>query len=321
VDITFFHCMDEPDEFSFSKLYSVAVSQNVMIIFLLALSCTVIILLRDFFQPYFLLIILAYVIAFFLSTLLASCLAGGSNNMFDAAPAGWLFIAWVIYGLVFRDQAPLQDGVMWFQGAIALLVCFCSMITQLVQHKHFLLILILVDSANLFFPNKDMICIELSTFFLFSKVTLFYATYTCSDYVISIKRKVYIKRHDREMDLSYSTSLQIKFLQSFWILIAPRWFCFLSIMQVFYMGWENSSRLHLREMGSYSDPENTSSRSRRSADSDDSVSSRRERKEKKHKKEKKDKKEKKEKKEKRANGHVMSEDRIRRAGINSIETV
>ncbi len=167
--------------------------------------------------------------------------------------AALVWILWLVYGIVFRDVAPLlPDSFAYAQSAIAVALVLATYVRRdLVERVAWSSGALLAAVLLLFIPHADTVTHDMGAVLLIGKTLAFYVLY-----VFTEVSQMLHEAEDRRRAVAPLTPVQrvrrsvanaqIKVLQSAWVLLATKYFVFGAIVQLLPLYVDISTMLNKR---------------------------------------------------------------------------
>jgi uncharacterized membrane protein len=140
----------------------------------------------------------------------------------DMLPAGVVWILWLIYGDIFRGVAPLVSGfAAYVHGTlIVLLVLISHSRSDIRRESGWAAFLVCAVGVLLFIPHPDTVSQRMPFHVLFVKVFLFYSLFNVSDTATRLEFDARRRAGDTPTGPERTCALQIKIVQSAWVLLS-----------------------------------------------------------------------------------------------------
>ena len=145
-----------------------------------------------------------------------------ATEQLDLIVSGGVWIAWLVYGVVFRDVAPLVSGVAaQVHGVVVVLLVLLSHARDNIRREAgWSTGLLLVVVALLFIPHPDTVSQSMPPHVLVIKVCVFYALFAGSEAVTKLEFDVRSRAGDAPTRPERVYARQIQIVQSAWVLLS-----------------------------------------------------------------------------------------------------
>ena len=154
--------------------------------------------------------------------------------------AGFVWILWLVYGIVFRDVSPLFEGtsIAYFQNGLVMgIILLTYWKKELNEHPVWANGVFFVVVLLLFIPHVDTISQDMNRYVLFSKIFAFYTLYVLTeichvleDEELQHNTLVNQKSIAEKYRMIYRT--EIKIVQSSWVLLTSKYLILGAIVQL-----------------------------------------------------------------------------------------
>ncbi len=217
----------DDDVMNFESVYTYF---DVVLIFGILLSGTYLYTLRDLHEwlaPY---IVLFYGFVLLTIHIISITIVKGSSSKKQPVLrpktllAGWIWLFWIIYGIVFKEISPaFPVAVGYIQSAVVVGFVMLSYI-KLFQDWHHLIFAVVL--LLLVVPHADSISHHLDPLVLYVKLVLFYVLYVLSEMwnIVSIRKG--------KQKINDVTTLEYHIVRSCWVLLTSKYLIVFSLFQI-----------------------------------------------------------------------------------------
>lgn len=170
-------------------------------------------------------------------------------EMFDALPAGCIWIAWMAYGLIFLDITPVVEGLAaYIHGSIIVALVFVSHSrADIGKSSVWSSALLVVVAGLLFVPHVDTVSRLMSPFVLYAKIVIFYVLFVVTEVAQKLKFEAMIERKEPPSELERIYAAMIQIVQTAWVLLSISPLFILALIQVGLIGFDISKLLANKE--------------------------------------------------------------------------
>lgn len=155
----------------------------------------------------------------------------------DMLPAGCVWIVWILYGIVFRDVAPLVTSWAAYAhgGAVVLIVLATYWKDDIRDNGKWANGVLVAIAVLLFIPHPDTIGHDMHPALLFGKVGVFYLLFLLSE--IALKLESDARRASNvatsPSNLIHPYAVEIQVVQSAWVLLTLHFLMIVALAQMF----------------------------------------------------------------------------------------
>ncbi len=144
------------------------------------------------------------------------------TEQLDVLLSGGVWIVWLVYGVVFRDVAPLVAGPSaYVHGAVVVILVLLSHTRENIRREAgWSTVLLVVVVALLFIPHPDTVSQRMPMHVLFTKVSAFYVLFAVAETVTKLEFDVRARNGDTPTRADRVYARQIQIVQSAWILLS-----------------------------------------------------------------------------------------------------
>ena len=226
---------------------SVTMYAEIVAVFVLIMTGTYLYTLRDVLPAVAPFLVLVYAIAIFAADVYQRNAWARVLRKTDDPPvqrprtlgAAMVWVAWLVYGIVFRDVAPLlPDSVAYVQSALAVALVLATYVRRdLVEKLTWSTAALLVAVLLLFVPHADTVTHDMNALLLFAKTFVFYVLYVLTEisqllHDADARRRLHEAPSSAQKMQRSVANAQIKVLQSAWVLLATKYFVLGAIAQL-----------------------------------------------------------------------------------------
>ncbi len=161
------------------------------------------------------------------------------NNKPRTLGAGFIWVLWLVYGIVFRDISPLFESISYIQSAIVILIVLLTYWKRdITENPIWANTIFFMVTLLLFIPHGDTISHDMNHIILFLKIGIFYFLYVITEiyHVLDNELQKYNTSYNSSSRIVKYKSIyktEIKIVQSAWVLLASKYLLIGSVIQLF----------------------------------------------------------------------------------------
>ena len=188
-------------------------------------------------------------------------------EVFDALPAGCIWIVWMTYGVLFLDVTPILEGlVAYVHGTVVVILVFVSHSRADVRRNSLWASSLLVVVAGLLFlPHPDAINRLMTPTVLYIKIVLFYGLFICTEVAQKLEFESRTRARNPPTELERIYAVMIQIVQTAWVLLSISPLFLIAVIQIAILCYEIRTYLLEKTMAETSLPVTTADHRRTTA--------------------------------------------------------